>query len=425
MTKKEFVFFSVNDFVKEGGGTIRMLGIMNELAEKGHAVTFISNTARVGLFHPSVKHIPVNFLIKPNEKRKIQSIIGFSSPFLLNWLFRPLFQRLKYLFKPYKNSTVYFFEYLDNSIGYWLYRNGLIAGYINDLHGAAVLEFDYQYRTEGSRKKKIELYFKYLGAKFLDNKVFENAQGLIFASKAMQSYYWKSIPRTRNKINYILPYVLDKTQLNTNVDLSLQQSLKQRFEISEDDKVIFFAGVFKKTGGVPDLVRAVSMLNTKNIKLLLVGDGPTYTECEEIIKTHGLHNTYLIGRVPYKDLRTYQSLANIIVCPDRENVYSQLIVHVKYLDAIISGKVVINGAFESVKEINEDEKLSLMFIPSNIESLTKAILRALENESALLEKYKDNVEYIRKNLTYGTAISVLLQENELSQNPVQSGNLVN
>ena len=63
MTKKEFVFFSENDFVKEGGGTIRMLGIMNELAEKGHAVTFISNTARVGLFHPSVKHIPVNFLI--------------------------------------------------------------------------------------------------------------------------------------------------------------------------------------------------------------------------------------------------------------------------------------------------------------------------------------------------------------------------
>ncbi|WP_276504479.1 glycosyltransferase family 4 protein [Terrimonas pollutisoli] len=414
MTGKDFIFFSANDFAKDGGGTIRMLGIMNELAEKGHPVTFISNTTRFELFHPSIKHVQINFRINPKAKRTMQSIIGFASPFLLNWFFRPLFQRLKYLFIPYKNSTVYFFEYLDNSIGYWLNRNGLIGGYINDLHGVAVLEFDYQYRTADSGKKKIALYFKYLGAKFLDYKVFKKAQGLIYASKAMQNYYWQSIPCTRAKKSYILPYVLDKKQLNTDVDFDLQQSLKQRFKISETDKVIFFAGVFKKTGGVPDLIRAISMLNDKRLKLLLVGDGPTYKECEEIIQAQGMDNIYLAGRVPYKDLRTYQSIANIIVCPDRDNVYSQLIIHVKYLDALIAEKIVVNGAFESVKEINQDEKLSLMFIPSDVESLAKAIQRGLENESLLLKKYQGNIEYIRQHLTYSTAINVLLEEAELS-----------
>jgi glycosyltransferase involved in cell wall biosynthesis len=409
MIKKEFVFFSVNDFVKEGGSTIRMLGILNELAEKGHAVTFISNTTRFELFHPCIEHIQINFVIGPKAKRKMQSIIGFASPFILNWVFRSFFQRLKYLFTPYKNSTVYFFEYLDNSIGYWLYRNGLISGYINDLHGVAVLEFDYQYRRAIFGKKKAGLYFKYLGAKFLDNKVCKNAQGLIYASKAMQNYFWKSIPCTRNKKSYILPYVLDKTQLSTNVDFDSRQNLIKRFKINESDKVILFAGVFKKTGGVPDLIRAVSMLNNKNIKLFLIGDGPTYTECEELIKTQGIQNAYLIGRVPYKDLRTYQNVANVIVCPDRDNVYSQLIIHVKYLDALVSGKIVINGAFESVKEINANEKISLMFIPSNVESLAKTILRSLENESTLLKKYEDNVEYIKQHLTYSTAINVLLQ----------------
>ncbi len=137
-------------------------------------------------------------------------------------------------------------------------------------------------------KKKLNYILSISGAKFLDKKVFKNAQALIYASKAMRNYYWKSIPSTRYKKSYILPYVLDKSQLDTCVDYSLHQSLKQKFEISETDKVILFAGVFKKTGGVPDLIKAVSVLNNKNIKLFLIGDGPTYTECEEIIKTQGL-----------------------------------------------------------------------------------------------------------------------------------------
>lgn len=410
MTKKEFVFFSGNDFVKDGGGTIRMLGIMNELAEKGHPVTFISNTTRLELFHPSIKHIYVNFLITSGAKRTMQSVIGFVSPFVLNWMYRSLYRRLKYLFIPYKNSTVYFFEYLDNSIGYWLYRNGLIAGYINDLHGVAVLEFSYQYRTAGFGRKKMVLYAKYLGAKFLDHKVFKEARGLIYASRAMQNYYWQSIPITRTRKSYVLPYVLDKKQLNTDVDFNLQRNLRERFNITGTDKVIFFAGVFKKTGGVPDLIQAVSMLNNKNIKLILVGDGLTYNQCKELIQSLGMSNVYLVGRVPYTDLRTYQSLANVIVCPDRDNVFSQMIIHVKYLDALISRKIVINGAFESVKEINEDEKLSLMFIPSNVESLSKTIQKALDEENILLKKYQNNIGYITQNLTYSNAINVLTQE---------------
>ncbi len=95
MTKKKFVFFSVNDFVKEGGGTIRMLGIMNELAEKGHPVTFISNTTRFELFHPSIKHIQINFPISPKVKRKMQSIIGFASPFLLELVIPASFSAAK------------------------------------------------------------------------------------------------------------------------------------------------------------------------------------------------------------------------------------------------------------------------------------------------------------------------------------------
>lgn len=39
------VFFTMNDFQKEGGGTIRMLGIINELAKIKEHIILISNIA--------------------------------------------------------------------------------------------------------------------------------------------------------------------------------------------------------------------------------------------------------------------------------------------------------------------------------------------------------------------------------------------
>ncbi len=403
-----FIFFSANNFVKEGGGTIRILGIINELAEQGHDVTLISNAQKFDSFHPEIKHTYLDFIITSKQKRVIQSVLAFCPAKVLNIMYLPLFKRLQEVFKPYKDEQIYFGEYIDNSIGYWIFKNKIIRGYINDLHGVAVLEFDFQYKSAKSIKNRTSLYLKYLGAKFLDNKVFKNAAGLIYASNAMQNYYWDSIPATQNIKSYILPYVLDKKQLNAEIDVALQQKLRQDFNIQENDKVVFFAGVFKQTGGVPDLVNAVAQLNNLNVKLLLVGDGPSFAECKEIIRSKNLQNVFLLGRIAYKDLRTYQSIANIIVCPDRQNVYSQLIIHVKYLDALLSEKVVINGAFESVKEINENEKLSLMFIPSDVNSLSKTIDKAIKNEKTLLQQYSGNIEYAKKHLTYRTAINVLV-----------------
>lgn len=37
------IFFTMNDFRKEGGGTIRMLGIINEIAEIYPNIILISN----------------------------------------------------------------------------------------------------------------------------------------------------------------------------------------------------------------------------------------------------------------------------------------------------------------------------------------------------------------------------------------------
>jgi glycosyltransferase involved in cell wall biosynthesis len=407
---KRFVFFSMNDFTQEGGGTIRMLGIMNELAKKGHEVIFISNTTKPHLCDATIKQVALDFPFSRQDKRVFQGLLGILPIFLIQWKYAKLFQRIEQVIQTeFANETIYFCEYLDNSIGYALKKLGIIQNYINDLHGVATLEFKFQAKLGKSLPEKIKFYTKYKISDWLDSKVCNAAQGLIFASQAMKEYFIAQYPKVAEKQNYILPYVLSSGAVLDTVDLNLKKELETKFNRKPDEKIIFFAGAFKKTGGVPDLILAFNTIKNKyNSRLFIVGDGPTMTECQTIVEQNNLKDKVIfIGRIPYHQLRTYQDLADVIVCPDKQNVYSELIVHVKYLDSLLSRKVVINGSFKSVQEINKDEFLSVNFKPSDVQSLSTAISYSLDHYASLLEKYKNNFDYVSKQLTYASQVAVL------------------
>ena len=83
----------------------------------------------------------------------------------------------------------------------------------------------------------------------------------------------------------------------------------------------------------------------------------------------------------------------------------------------MSGKIVVNGAFKSVKEVNVDDSLSISFEPSNIESLTNAIDYCVKNLEELQRKYQKNPKYAYENLTYSKFVNelkkiVTIQEGE-------------
>lgn len=405
-----FVFFSMNGFGYEGGGTIRMQGIMNELSKKNHDVIFISNSKKIELFHKNIKHIFIDFPFSRNDKRMFQGFLGVLPMFIIQIIYSKLFARLNTIFKEkFINDSIYFFEYLDNSIGYCLKRQNIIQNYRNDLHGVATLEFKFQAKLSKSIIEKIKFYSKYYISDLLDKKVFNSAESLIFASQAMKDYFTVQYPKVALKNNYILPYLLSSNAISDTVDEKLKKQLQEKFKFMPDEKIIFFAGTFKKTGGVPDLILAFEkIVKQYNTRLFIVGNGPTMQECLNIVNEKKLKDKVIfIGRIPYQQLRTYQDLATIIVCPDKQNVYSELIVHVKYLDSLISGKLVINGSFKSVKEINLDQILSVDFKPSDVESLASSLKYSLDNFEELNVKYRNNKEYTIQNLTYTKHVEIL------------------
>lgn len=408
----KYFFFAMQDFQSDGGGSIRMYGILNELADQGKDVIFISNATNFANFDSRIKHISIQHSISGNKKAKLQALAGVLPARIVVKFYSKLFEDIECALENANalHSKVYFFEYLDNTIGYLLKKKGLISKYINDLHGIATTEFKYQYLNANNILNKIEFYIKYKVADSLDRKVFEFGDGFIYASKSMEKYY-ANLYKIKGKDSFIIPYVLGKEIANRKPDEKLKGKLLSKLKISNADFVFFFAGTYKATAGVQDLIMAYSkfLKDNKKSKLILIGTGRTRSECENLINELQINEeVILIHKIPYEQLATYQSLANVIICPDRQNPYSSLIVHLKYFDSLVSDKLVINGAFDSVQEVNENDFLSLTFKPSDVKSLYNALRKSYFEYESLCKKYEGTKAYTLDNLTYRSQLNQLI-----------------
>ena len=404
----KLVFLTFRNFSLDGGGKIRIYGILNALAKEYKEIILISNISDTSKFHPNIKHIFLNLTISTQKKNIFQFSLAIFPNFINKLLF---FKYLKSFSKNIPNNLkdeIIFFEYLDNSFGYFLKRNKAIGSYVNDIHGIAPLEF---YNNKSKGIKRLYNLFRYIVSKKLDYKVMKNATKIIAVSKAMKKYFLTEYPFLENKI-MVIPDGVSKEFCSQKVDDILLKDIIKTYK-NDNKKIILFAGDFKDLGGVLDLVNAFIKVIKKreDVRLLLIGDGEHFNRIKQIIQNNNLKSIiHLLGRVPYNKLKTYQELADMIVCPDRQHPYSNLIIHIKYFDSLASGKVVINGSFISVKEINKNKQLSIDFEPSNINDLADKISLVLENLEFYKNKYKFTKNYICKNFTYDAFIKKFLKD---------------
>lgn len=404
-----FVFFTFRDFKNEGGGTIRMYGVLNALVKTGAEVTLISNAENYSKFDPKIRHVFLGASLP--KKAVFQALVALLPSRLVAAVFQKRLQPIIHTINENINeqTKLFFFEYLDNSLGFLLKGTGNIDHYYNDIHGVAPVEFDYQRKNAKNWRTKLLFRLKYDLADLLDRKVMENAKGIIYSSQGMEHYFAQKY-RLANVQTYILPNLLADEVAGLEVDKDLAATIKQQYAIKEEETVLLFSGGYKPTAGVEDLVRVCEKLLVlrSDLRLILIGGGPAKKEVEDYVERHQLQDRIIfIERVDYHELPTYQSLADIIVCPDRMNAFSNMILHLKYLDALMANRIVLNGAFDSVLEINPNEELSLNFTPSDMVDLYDKLLFAIENKEILLSKYRWNRSYALRNLTYASAIKTL------------------
>lgn len=414
MRSRHYVFFTLNDFTKDGGETVRIRGIANALAAQKQDVKMVSNMTNKDGFSTAIELIELGYSMNKRQKRVFQFLVSVLPFFILRLFYYRLYKHCNDVLEnnDLTGQEVIFCGYLDNSIGYFLKRSGASIKVLNDIHGIGPIEF--KYKVSHNIFEKTYNQLRHWSACHLDRKVFGLADGFIFVSKAMQDYFSGLYPQIRDKKSYIVRDGVSTTLCRQKVDVALLKRLQKKYHLTEQDEVVFFAGNFKDLGGVIDLFEAFREVLTKrdDVKMVLVGEGEHYRRVQKRIRTSGLEaKIILTGRVPYGHLKTYQQLADIIVCPDKKHLYSELIPHIKYYDALASGKIVINGDFASIREINKDETMSVSFKPSDIDDLAEKIIFCLKNRDLLDQKYSSVKDVTCREFSYDKAIIGLLQKN--------------
>ena len=156
-------------------------------------------------------------------------------------------------------------------------------------------------------------------------------------------------------------------------DISFRDSLG----ISENDNVIVFVGTIYPFAGLMELVNNFNVIEneTQNVKLIIVGGGPSYDKLEKLVISKKLESKIILTNfIPQKEIPKYISLADICINPFEINYVTNRILPTKIIEYFACGKPVLSTPLSGTKELLPDEKYGILYSDSQNFAKTLSIL---------------------------------------------------
>jgi glycosyltransferase involved in cell wall biosynthesis len=363
------------DFTPKCGSSIRIAGYTEGLEYLNIDYKFLANR--------KPDYVPVEkFERLPMTRRWTKFLL------IHNLLFASKWTRFFSFFIRIIINRIAELKKIENRIGgrtIWAHQETTLAMYfhytfrrkfIYDIHGFFDIQREYRDGLNLWRKLWFDLYLRN------ERVVLQTAPLINVVSSRMKEFVENNF-NPSGKI-YIAPDGIPGT-LTEYDEISPNYSFKIENKISNDDKIILFAGSFKKIGGVQELVNLfleTRSINSKAI-LLLIGDGQMEDYITDQLKKSDLKlRVFHFRPIEHIKLISFLKLADVIVCPDLEdNAYNQMTPHIKLYDAIASGSNVVATDFSVNREIFNPIDIHIFYFSEAVEdSFKNAVQRALSCE---------------------------------------------
>lgn len=357
--------FSFKNLMILGGSTIRTLGYSYFLKDSQINVDF---------FNPY--DIPKSLKKKVNFNKfktsffleKILSYYCLAPKLLffikyIIWL-NPILKEINSI-----NNPIIFHQNFKLGLFSTLVKNKIC---IYDIHG--IIDLQREYLENSNLRKKCRFFFDLIREK----NYFKYSKYFIVSSKLMKKYLIKRYNIVSKNIFIGEEGFLDFYRYE--FDNELEKEIRNKFNLLDRKKIIFFAGDFKKFGGVYDLVEAFYIVHKKepNTKLFLIGSGQEEKRIGKFINDKHLKNEIIITKISTgRSFFTYQKIADIIICPDNQNYFNEIVPHVKLFDSLASGKPLVISDLKCLSKILDDFSGIELFKPGNISELAEKILKIL------------------------------------------------
>ena len=165
------------------------------------------------------------------------------------------------------------------------------------------------------RKENITFYgrIKIFIYSHLERFVINKVDKVIIVSQERYNFYTSKYPNNYKKFIFIPPFI-DNNKFFCRQD---KEFLREKYGLLKDDIVLLYIGRIVKEKNIDLVVKSFKNLNkvknSKNLKLLLVGNGIFKEKIETIINNEKIENVFLINEMSHNLIPEIINCANIFI----------------------------------------------------------------------------------------------------------------
>lgn len=229
----------------------------------------------------------------------------------------------------------------------------------------------YERRIEPDEK----LFFPKV-ADFIEKWIARKSTVTVVVSTPLKEYF-----RVKKNIStdqfMVLPNGVNTSKFNIK---HKNTALRQKLRIHSREKIVGFTGILRPWHGINILLEAILILKKtmRDVKLLLVGDGPELYAIHDMINKMKLKkNVIITGRVPHSNIPQYIDLFDVAVSPKTTFYASPM----KIPEYMALKKCIIAPNTPNIRDLLDNDKTGLLFTPEDPSSLSKLLEKALTDTS--------------------------------------------
>lgn len=243
------------------------------------------------------------------------------------------------------------------------------------VHTYHTLYEDYvHYVTKGYFKKSSKKIVEYLTRFYCETTATE----LIVPTTKIYKLFTEKYKFEKNI--HIIPTGIEVERFyKENIDSKEVKNLQKSLKLAKNDFIILFVGRLAEEKNIEFLIDSAKKINEKykDIKLLIVGDGPDKEKYEKLSKKLKMENNIIFtGKVKWEDMPYYYHVSDIFATASKTETQGLTVI-----EAMASNVVPICMKDEAFLSMVTDELNGLFF--KNQEEYEEQIIRLYENREEL------------------------------------------
>ncbi|MFT8342193.1 MAG: glycosyltransferase [Clostridium beijerinckii] len=229
--------------------------------------------------------------------------------------------------------------------------------------------------------------------KFFKSLVINNSKAIWGNGKVSMKYFSYNFNYDKTKIiNQCLTVDIDRIRTITKNKDSIRNELRNKYNISNDKKVIMYSGRVIEVKNLKIVIDAISMMK-EDILFFIAGGGLLEDQITDYSKQKGVH-TIITGFIKEQDeLFKHYSIADIFILPSTNEVWG-LVVN----EAMATGlPVIVSEICGCSMDLVENGKNGYTFNPYRVEDLIEKIQYILNGD---IEKMRQKSQKIISEWTF-------------------------